>query len=58
MSRKLLVMFMAAMLAVMALAAGCGNDKAASTEKVLKVGTNADFAPFEFQGGWQGVPGL
>ena len=50
MSRKLLVMFMAAMLAVMALAAGCGNDKAASTEKVLKVGTNADFAPFEFQG--------
>ena len=50
MSRKLLVMFMAAMLAVMALVAGCGNDKAASTEKVLKVGTNADFAPFEFQG--------
>ena len=41
------------MLAMSALFAGCGQDstdnKAASDEKVLHVGTNADFAPFEFQ---------
>lgn len=50
MSKKLMVMFMAALLAMMALVAGCGNDKKAADEKVLKVGTSADFAPFEFQG--------
>ncbi len=43
-----------ALLALTALAAGCGGDKKAEkteqkTEKVLRIGTNADFAPFEFQ---------
>ena len=51
MSKKLLVLFMAALMAFAALVAGCGGaDKKADGEKVLKVGTNADFAPFEFQG--------
>ena len=51
MSKKILVLCMAALMAVMAMVAGCGSDKkAADGEKVLKVGTNADFAPFEFQG--------
>ena len=50
MTKKLLVLCMAAIMAVAALVAGCGSDqKAASDNKVLKVGTNADFAPFEFQ---------
>ena len=50
MAKKLLVLCMAAIMAVAALVAGCGGDqKAASDNKVLKVGTNADFAPFEFQ---------
>ncbi len=45
---------LAALLALTALAAGCGGDKKADkggqqTEKVLRVGTTADFAPFEFQ---------
>lgn len=51
MSKKILVLCMAALMAVMAMVAGCGSDKkAADGGKVLKVGTNADFAPFEFQG--------
>ena len=51
MSKKLLVLFMAALMAFAALVAGCGGaDKKTDGEKVLKVGTNADFAPFEFQG--------
>ncbi|MBO5589198.1 MAG: basic amino acid ABC transporter substrate-binding protein [Anaerovibrio sp.] len=51
MSKKILVLCMAALMAVMAMVAGCGSEKkAAEGEKVLKVGTNADFAPFEFQG--------
>ena len=51
MAKKLLVLCMAAIMAVAALVAGCGSteQKAASDSKVLKVGTNADFAPFEFQ---------
>ena len=52
MSKKILVFCMAALLSIMALAAGCGStqkDAAGSAEKVLRVGTNADFAPFEFQ---------
>ena len=52
MSKKLLVLCMTGLLAVMALAAGCGGtqkDAASSAEKVLRVGTTADFAPFEFQ---------
>lgn len=43
MAKKLLVLCMAAIMAVAALVAGCGGDqKAASDNKVLKVGTNAD----------------
>lgn len=52
MSKKIMVLCMAALMALAALAAGCGSSddqKAATDEKVLKVGTNADFAPFEFQ---------
>ena len=52
MSKKLLVLCMTGLLAVMALAAGCGGtqkDAASSAEKVLRVGTTADFALFEFQ---------
>ena len=52
MSKKFLVLCMTALLAIGALAAGCGGaqkDAAGSSEKVLRVGTNADFAPFEFQ---------
>ena len=53
MSKKLLTLCALCMFAVSALFAGCGqdsSDKAASSgEKVLRVGTNADFAPFEFQ---------
>lgn len=50
MAKKYLVLLMAALMAVTAFVAGCGGDnKAAEGEKVLKVGTNADFAPFEFQ---------
>lgn len=53
MSRKWLVLCMVGLFAVMSFAAGCGNnqkkDAAGSGEKVLRIGTNADFAPFEFQ---------
>ncbi|MDD3114996.1 MAG: basic amino acid ABC transporter substrate-binding protein [Anaerovibrio sp.] len=49
MSKKFLVLCMAALMALTALAAGCGGTQKSSDEKVLKVGTNADFAPFEFQ---------
>ncbi len=57
MFKRIMVLCMAALLAVAALAAGCGGDTAkkdgsssgAASEKVLRVGTNADFAPFEFQ---------
>ena len=39
------------MAAVMMLAAGCGSDskQAANDQKVLRVGTEPTFAPFEFQ---------
>ena len=51
MSKKIMLICMAALLAAMMLAAGCGGGekKAADNGKVLKIGTNADFAPFEFQ---------
>lgn len=50
MTKKLLLVCMAALMAIFALA-GCGGDQKAADngKKVLKVGTNADFAPFEFQ---------
>ncbi|MBQ7515886.1 MAG: basic amino acid ABC transporter substrate-binding protein [Schwartzia sp.] len=55
--KKLMLICMAALLSLTVLAAGCGggDKKPASSggsggsAKVLRVGTNADFAPFEFQ---------
>lgn len=52
MSKKLLVLCMMGLFAMTALFTGCGDakkDAAGSGEKVLRVGCNADFAPFEFQ---------
>ncbi len=47
--RKLLIMIMALVTAVGMLTAGCGGDKKEAAEKVLRVGTEPTFAPFEFQ---------
>lgn len=49
--KKILIMVMALIAAVAMLAVGCGGEKknAASAEKVLRVGTEPTFAPFEFQ---------
>ena len=54
--KKLMLICMAAVLALSVLVAGCGGDSAKKdnggkqgSEKVLRIGTNADFAPFEFQ---------
>ena len=52
--KKFMTLCLVALLALTTLAAGCGggkkDDKASQkTEKVLRIGTNADFAPFEFQ---------
>ena len=53
--KKFMTLCLVAMLALATLAAGCGGgDKKDAktdpkTEKVLRIGTNADFAPFEFQ---------
>ena len=49
MSKKFLALCMAMIMAMAALVAGCGADQKAADSKVLKVGTNADFAPFEFR---------
>ncbi|MFA6849710.1 MAG: basic amino acid ABC transporter substrate-binding protein [Selenomonadaceae bacterium] len=54
MSKKFWVLCLAAVFVMTALVAGCGSsdqkkDEGAKNEKVLHVGTNADFAPFEFQ---------
>lgn len=53
MSKKLLMLCAMCVFAVSALFAGCGgqdqSQSSNSDEKVLRVGTNADFAPFEFQ---------
>lgn len=49
MSRRFLTFGIAALLLVVSFS-GCGGQKeAAEGEKVLRVGTTADFAPFEFQ---------
>ncbi len=48
--KKLLFLSMVLLLGVSTLFAGCGSQKATQQEKVLKVATCADFAPFEFQG--------
>lgn len=54
--KKMMTLCLAALLALAALAAGCGGDGGKKdgggqpkAEKVLRIGTNADFAPFEFQ---------
>ncbi|MGN0940067.1 MAG: transporter substrate-binding domain-containing protein, partial [Selenomonadaceae bacterium] len=54
--KKVLLICMALIMSLSVLVAGCGggsekkaDQKASSTEKVLRIGTNADFAPFEFQ---------
>ena len=49
--KKLVIMMMAVITAVAMLVAGCGGDKkeAAGGAKVLRVGTEPAFAPFEFQ---------
>ena len=54
MSKKILTFFMVSMFVVTALFTGCGAQKEQAQaketkEKVLRVGCNADFAPFEFQ---------
>ena len=48
---KKITAILCAMAAVMMLAAGCGSDskQAANDQKVLRVGTEPTFAPFEFQ---------
>ena len=52
MSKKFLLLCMMSLFILTVVVAGCGDQKkdAASGEKVLRVGCNADFAPFEFQG--------
>lgn len=50
--KKLLILLMAVIAAVTMLAAGCGgakDEKKAEPAKVLRVGTEPTFAPFEFQ---------
>lgn len=48
--KKLLILMMTVIAAVAMLTAGCGgDDKKAETAKVLRVGTEPTFAPFEFQ---------
>ena len=51
MSKKIMFICMTALLAAMMLVAGCGGGekKAADNGKVLRIGSNASFAPFEFQ---------
>ncbi|MBQ9365018.1 MAG: basic amino acid ABC transporter substrate-binding protein [Schwartzia sp.] len=55
--KRAMLMCLALVMALSMLVTGCGggsgekkkDDAKASTEKVLRIGTNADFAPFEFQ---------
>lgn len=49
--KKIVLFMMAVITAVAMLTAGCGGggDKKAETEKLLRVGTEPTFAPFEFQ---------
>ncbi len=58
MRKKILALVAASALAVTALLSGCGADTTApdadvnkTTEKVLKMGTNATFPPYEFKAG-------
>lgn len=47
--KKLLVFIVAAMTLMAMLLTGCGGGEQKAAEKVLKVGTEPSFAPFEFQ---------
>lgn len=47
--KKLLLMMMALLTCAGMLMAGCGGEKKAEEAKVLRVGTEPTFAPFEFQ---------
>ena len=47
--KKLLILMMTIIAAVAMLAAGCGGGEKKAAEKVLRVGTEPTFAPFEFQ---------
>lgn len=51
MMKKILFLVMAVLTAASMMIAGCGggDKKAAEPEKVLRVGTEPTFAPFEFQ---------
>ncbi len=51
MSKKLLSLLMLSVFVVTALVTGCGGNakQDEAKAKVLRIGTNADFAPFEFQ---------
>ena len=53
MSKKILVLCMLSLFALGTIFSGCGSEKKEAAKvddsKVLKVGCNADFAPFEFQ---------
>ena len=50
MSKKLLMLCSALLMIIVMAVAGCGGqDKAKSDAKVLRVGTEATYAPFEFQ---------
>lgn len=49
MNKKLTALFLVSLFLLTALAAGCGGQQAKNEPKVLKVGTDAGFAPFEFQ---------
>lgn len=48
--KKVLLLCMAVIMGVAMITAGCGSSNDSAKGKTLKVGTNADFAPFEFQG--------
>lgn len=47
--KKILLVMMLLLTACSLLLAGCGGDKKENAEKVLRVGTEPSFAPFEFQ---------
>lgn len=49
MSKKILLLCAALLMVVVMAIAGCGKDNAKSDAKVLRVGTEATYAPFEFQ---------
>ncbi len=49
MMKKFLMLVMMMLTACAMLLAGCGGDKKEAAEKVLRVGTEPSFAPFEFQ---------